>query len=280
MNDQLGRDLAGRVGKVERMDVDEKGRAWGEFLHFRASIKVKEPVMRCVSVFSQKRQQLEQFTVMYENLPTFCFSCGLLGHSSTACPTPAERDADGFLPYHGPRLCVPDDRKKKTSGTGSSQGSFMSDQGSRQSQGRGGPKMQTHDKSATPQKGKEAGNITSPAKSKQSGQRKTRGAGTEAPGNTANVVRGGNVRISGQKRKEYRPKVPAQANAIDLPSTDVPARALVLAATITPATDNGGEDNVADSESSANKKHKTGVQETSTRSADQAEAARQPRQTQ
>jgi hypothetical protein len=120
MNDQRGKELAGRVGKVEKMDVDVKGKAWGEYLRFRATVDVTKPFMRCVSVFSQKRQTTEYFSVMYERLPTFCFSCGLLGHSSTSCPTPAERDADGFLPYHGPRLCVPDDRKKKAAGSHSS----------------------------------------------------------------------------------------------------------------------------------------------------------------
>jgi hypothetical protein len=34
MNNQLGKELAGRVGKVGKMDVDDKGRAWGEYLHF------------------------------------------------------------------------------------------------------------------------------------------------------------------------------------------------------------------------------------------------------
>jgi hypothetical protein len=88
---------------------------------------------------------------------------------------------------------------------------------------------------------------------------------------------GGNNRISGQKRKEYRPKalVPVIANA--LPSTEVPPNALVLATTIATATEDGGVDQVAEADSSSNKKHKSGVHETSTRSADQAEAAEQPR---
>ncbi|KAM0873138.1 hypothetical protein ACQ4PT_038273 [Festuca glaucescens] len=175
MNDTRGKMLAGHIGEVGQMDVDEQGRAWGEYLRFRASVNITQPLMRFVSVFSQKRQQLEQFSVMYERLPTFCFSCGLLGHSSTACPTPAERDADGLLPYHGPHLCVPDERKKKASGTNSSHGSFASDRGSRHNQGRGDPKMQTNS-SAKSQKGKEtSGEVTSPEKPKQTRQRKPRG---------------------------------------------------------------------------------------------------------
>jgi hypothetical protein len=40
---------------------------------------------------------------------------GLLGHSSLVCPTLADRDAEGKLPYNGDKLSVPD-RKKKEAG--------------------------------------------------------------------------------------------------------------------------------------------------------------------
>ncbi|KAK1606309.1 hypothetical protein QYE76_029982 [Lolium multiflorum] len=182
MNDQRGKDLASRVGKVEKMHVDEKGKAWGEFLRFRATINITEPFMRCVSIYSQKRKAIEFFYVMYERLPTFCFSCGLLGHSSTGCPSPAEWDADGLLPYHGPRLCLPDDRKKKTASTQSSQGSYPSDQGSRHSMGKGGPKVQTKNGSANIPKEKDGTcEVVSPVKPKprQCKPRATAGAAVD-----------------------------------------------------------------------------------------------------
>jgi hypothetical protein len=56
MDDKRGKELAGRVGKVEKMEVDDKGRAWGEFLWVRASINITESLMRCVvSQFSLRR---------------------------------------------------------------------------------------------------------------------------------------------------------------------------------------------------------------------------------
>jgi hypothetical protein len=218
MNDNRGKQLAGRVGEVGKMDVDNQGRAWGDYLRFRATVNISEPLLRCVSVFSQKRQQLDHFSIMYERLPTFCFSCGWLGHSSIACPTPAERDADGLLPYHGPRLCVPDERKKKASGTFSGQGSFASDRGSRQSQDRGDPKVQPHSTSTKDQKDKnKSGEIASPVKPKQTRQRKPRGAALNISGDVADLVKGDKPRTAGQKRKEYRPKVPLQPPRLFFP---------------------------------------------------------------
>jgi hypothetical protein len=115
MHEDRAKPLAALLGVVERLDVDENGRAWGSFLRARVTIDASEPFMRCVSTFSKKRNMAMHYDVMYENLPIYCFSCGMLGHSSLLCPTPAARDADGLLPYDGSRLCVPD-RKKKVFG--------------------------------------------------------------------------------------------------------------------------------------------------------------------
>ncbi|KAM0852783.1 hypothetical protein ACQ4PT_051545 [Festuca glaucescens] len=111
MNSKRGEPLAAKVGKVEKLDVDENGKAWGSFLRARVIIIPMEPIMRYVTVFSVKRNMIVQYEVMYERLPMHCFTCGLLGHSSVVCPTPAVRDADGKLPYHGDKLCVPERKK-------------------------------------------------------------------------------------------------------------------------------------------------------------------------
>jgi hypothetical protein len=161
MNDGRGKMLASNIGEIDRMDVDDLGRAWGDYLRFRVSIKVAEPLMHCVTVYSQKRQTTDVYQVMYEHMPIYCFSCGVLGHSSLVCPSPGDRDAEGLLPYHGAHLCVPDDRKKKQSSTKSGQSSFSSNR-TEPGNGQSGPKTQ----SAPKQAGEAVGEITSPKKPK------------------------------------------------------------------------------------------------------------------
>jgi hypothetical protein len=55
----------------------------------------------------------EWFQIQYENLPFFCFSCGLIGHFESGCPTLQSRDEAGKLPYEFKMLWAPDDRKRR-----------------------------------------------------------------------------------------------------------------------------------------------------------------------
>jgi hypothetical protein len=111
MNNKWGSQLAGMVGEVEKLETDEQGRAWGPYLRAKVVIDVSKTLRRCVGIFSARRQAHEWYDVQYENLPFFCFSCGIIGHSSIECPNPAERDDGVFLPY-SEKLRASDDKKK------------------------------------------------------------------------------------------------------------------------------------------------------------------------
>lgn len=112
MNNNWGRELAKRVGSVKLVEVDASGRAWGPYLRARVEVDISKPLVRYVSVFSEKKKTIDIFNVRYEKLPSYCYSCGIIGHSSIECPTPAERGEDGLLPY-GKDLRAPDDNNKK-----------------------------------------------------------------------------------------------------------------------------------------------------------------------
>jgi len=112
-NEKWGFEIAGKIGKeVLKVDVDEQKRAVGKELRARVVIPLNEPLPRGVSVFSSRRQRKEWYDVVYERLPYFCFSCGIIGHSEIECPTPAMRDDKGCLPY-SEKLRAPEDRRLK-----------------------------------------------------------------------------------------------------------------------------------------------------------------------
>jgi len=112
-NEKWGFEIAGKIGKeVLKVDVDEQKMAVGKELRARVVIPLNEPLPRGVSVFSSRRQRKEWYDVVYERLPYFCFSCGIIGHSEIECPTPAMRDDKGCLPY-SEKLRAPEDRRLK-----------------------------------------------------------------------------------------------------------------------------------------------------------------------
>ncbi|RLN12566.1 hypothetical protein C2845_PM09G10010 [Panicum miliaceum] len=112
MNEQWGRKIAEMIGSVEKVDVDAQRRAWGPYLRAKVKIDITKPLRRGVALFSAKRKRTEWYEIRYEKVPNYCYSCGIIGHSSIEFPTPAVCDAEGMLPY-GKDLRVSDDRKKK-----------------------------------------------------------------------------------------------------------------------------------------------------------------------
>ena len=122
MNGKWGYEIANKVGTVEKLDLDDQNRAWGPYLRAKVRINIAKPLRRGVSIFSTKRQRSEWYEVCYERLPNYCYACGIIGHSSIECPTPADRDENGLLPY-STDLRAQVDRKKNFFVDMNSQGS-------------------------------------------------------------------------------------------------------------------------------------------------------------
>lgn len=277
MNAERGTPLATMVGNVEKLEVDDKGRAWGDYLRARVTIDPTQPLMRIVSVFSMRKNETVQYDLMYEHLPMYCFSCGLLGHSSLVCPTPGTRDKDGKLPYSRDRLCVPEKRKNDIgSSTENSQSSRISWSGNEY--GSGSRPVPAKPKGPTDAHGE----VTS-AKKKGHGCKQVARFdwATEPAGAEVSLSQPDKLRVTGQKRKQakqvYRVKGGSSA-APDLPPPPKSSTAIVPVGTyldVAPV-DVANPDGVENSEVDHSKKQKTGT----TRSAYPAEAASRPRQTQ
>jgi hypothetical protein len=94
------------------VEVDAQGRAWGPYLRAKVLVDISKPLLRCITIFSEKRQTTDLYDVKYEKLPNYCYSCGIIGHSSVECSTPANGIENGLLPY-GRDLRALDDNKQK-----------------------------------------------------------------------------------------------------------------------------------------------------------------------
>jgi hypothetical protein len=181
-------------------------------MRVRVEVNVDKPLLRGVTVFSQRRNSTDWFEVQYENLPHYCFSCGIVGHTSTECNNPGERDADGKLPYSADRLCAPDERKKRAQAAKSLSGMMSGDYSFSINTPSGEKPGQSASKGAAaghaPTQG-EAIEVSSPVKRQQ----------TRARANNAKARKGhGEEKVTGQesgglladhKRKhQYRAKEP------------------------------------------------------------------------
>ncbi|KAM0896465.1 hypothetical protein ACQ4PT_023170 [Festuca glaucescens] len=250
MNSDRGKPLTEMIGEVDHLEVDEDGRAWGAFLRARINVDITEPLMRCVGVFSARLEKTLYYEVRYENLPMYCFSGGLIGHSAVMCLHPAERDEEDKLPWSSDRVCVPEVKKKERS---------FSDQGSNSGQG---------SNSQPPAKEKKNSEVTSPSKPRKPRARKQPvGAGKDA------MLAGDNLK-AGQKRKQtrYVPKISQPVLLIESgPAASIPQAGVGDSVDNTEESPRSGD---------SHKRQKNSSTVSTSQSADQAVADEQPRRTQ
>ncbi|KAM0827549.1 hypothetical protein ACQ4PT_068130 [Festuca glaucescens] len=142
LNDDWGKEIAEMVGEYIGLDKSNANLVFGRYLRARVAIDVNEPLQRWIEIDSTAREACDWYDIKYENVPYFCFSCGLLGHSDLVCPNPGERDELGRLPFW-PSLRVQDERKNRAapSAWGNYTGGFSGSQQQRDtnSAGHGGP---------------------------------------------------------------------------------------------------------------------------------------------
>ncbi|KAF5471486.1 hypothetical protein F2P56_008274 [Juglans regia] len=78
-----GEQIGGTVGKVERVDVQEDGSGWGNFLRVQVLLDLTKPVARGRTLTVRGNRFWAPFS--YEKLPKICFSCGCMVHGVNGC---------------------------------------------------------------------------------------------------------------------------------------------------------------------------------------------------
>lgn len=74
--------LGAKIGKVEEVDCDDNDNWTGPFMRIRINIEVHRPLMRGLKLRVSESDAL-WCPIVYEKLPDFCHTCGVIGHSGS-----------------------------------------------------------------------------------------------------------------------------------------------------------------------------------------------------
>ncbi|XP_057780018.1 uncharacterized protein LOC130998623 [Salvia miltiorrhiza] len=91
LNPVILRNIVAQVGNV--VEVDTKANFSGCFARFRVELDITTPLMHDITIYFGGKNLW--IPLKYENLPTFCYKCGVMGHHTRACEKELEDDDSG-----------------------------------------------------------------------------------------------------------------------------------------------------------------------------------------
>uniref|UniRef100_A0A0A9A291 CCHC-type domain-containing protein n=1 Tax=Arundo donax TaxID=35708 RepID=A0A0A9A291_ARUDO len=121
MQKSVGQKLGSWIGKVVKVEADEDGWGWGEFLRIKVQLDISKPLIRGLWIRLDEeiecnglRSIRHFFIVKYEKLPNFCYICGKIGHIEEECERKLEK---GEKRQYGAFLLASPYRRQKGSGS-------------------------------------------------------------------------------------------------------------------------------------------------------------------
>ncbi|XP_060974104.1 uncharacterized protein LOC115704420 [Cannabis sativa] len=83
-SERVVRDVGNYIGKFVKSDPNNFAGVWRDYLRVRVTIRVDKPLEQKMKL--EKKSGVScKILFKYEDLPTFCFICGVLGHSERFC---------------------------------------------------------------------------------------------------------------------------------------------------------------------------------------------------
>lgn len=84
MSMRVAKDIGNYIGIFVESDPNNFVGVWREYLRIRISISVDKPLKRRMKL-KRSETQWCWANFKYEGVPTFCFICGIIGHSDKFC---------------------------------------------------------------------------------------------------------------------------------------------------------------------------------------------------
>ncbi|KAF4372226.1 hypothetical protein F8388_002232 [Cannabis sativa] len=84
MTEQNLKNVGNHIGKLAETDPKNFMGLWRDYRRVRVTMDLNKPLKHKMKFWKTKTEFI-WITFKYENVPTFCFICGLLGHSDRFC---------------------------------------------------------------------------------------------------------------------------------------------------------------------------------------------------
>ncbi|MBA0809054.1 hypothetical protein Gohar_024738 [Gossypium harknessii] len=81
MDKQVATDVGKAIEEVVAIDWRDRDGGWTEYIRLKVMIDVSKPLRRVVHLVSSDGAEIV-CAIKYERLPTFCYICGLISHST------------------------------------------------------------------------------------------------------------------------------------------------------------------------------------------------------
>ncbi|MBA0734020.1 hypothetical protein Gogos_017973 [Gossypium gossypioides] len=81
MDRSVAMDVGSAIRELIAIDWRDRDGGWTEYIQLRVIINISEPLRR-VAQFVNKEGVTTVCAIKYEILPTFCYNCGLISHST------------------------------------------------------------------------------------------------------------------------------------------------------------------------------------------------------
>lgn len=106
MSEKIIQGIGNYVGEFIKGCPNNFAEVWRDYMRIRVSIDLRKPLKRRMKI---KMAGDEWFwaNFKYENIPTFCFICGIVGHSEKFCSKLFEMPENNIVKPYGPWMRAP-----------------------------------------------------------------------------------------------------------------------------------------------------------------------------